>query len=238
MAGGPGWLTDFFAAMMITVSVYCAGRLVAARRWRRTELDADGVHIVMGVAMAGVLAAGLHVLPARIWEAVFGAAAAWFAWQVVRVRRGASVSAWRCPHPLPLLVECAAMLYMFFVLASISGRGTAAGTGLSATESRFSVLALALAVFIFGYVAWLGDRLAARGPELAVPAAGGLQMQPSAAPATASEPAAGGAPLAGGNNGASTNEGHVRSPYLAPRCAAICRIATGITMGYMLILIL
>ena len=33
--GAPAWLTGIFAALMLTVAVYCAGRLIAARRWRR-----------------------------------------------------------------------------------------------------------------------------------------------------------------------------------------------------------
>jgi hypothetical protein len=51
----PAWLTGIFAALMLTVAVYCAGRLVAARRWRRpTELDTDAGHVLMGLAMAGM----------------------------------------------------------------------------------------------------------------------------------------------------------------------------------------
>jgi hypothetical protein len=41
---------------MLTVAIYCAGRLVTARWLRRpTELDNDGAHVIMGVAMAGCL---------------------------------------------------------------------------------------------------------------------------------------------------------------------------------------
>ena len=61
---GPAWLTDIFAAVMITVAAYCASRLVVARWWRRpTDVDSDGVHVVMGVAMAGMLVTGLRFLP-------------------------------------------------------------------------------------------------------------------------------------------------------------------------------
>ena len=83
--GGPGWLSGIFAALMLTVATYCAGRLLAARWWHRpTELDTDGAHIVMGVAMAGMLVAGLRTLPAGMWEGVFAAGAAWFGWQTLR----------------------------------------------------------------------------------------------------------------------------------------------------------
>src|SRR6266536_786829 len=64
---------------LVAVAVCRAGRLAASRRWRRpTELDTDGAHVVMGVAMAGMLVSGLRTQPSVIWEVVFAAAAAWF----------------------------------------------------------------------------------------------------------------------------------------------------------------
>ena len=64
--GRPGWLTVIFAAAMIAVAAYCAGRLVVAR-WRRrpTDVDSDGMHVVMGVAMAGMLVTGLRCVVGR-----------------------------------------------------------------------------------------------------------------------------------------------------------------------------
>jgi hypothetical protein len=250
--GGPAWLTDIFAAVMITVAAYCAGRLVAAR-WRRrrpTDLDADGVHVVLGVAMAGMLVAGLRFLSAGIWEVVFAGAAAWFAWQFVRVRRGAPLSQWRCPQPLPHLVECGAMLYMFLALpAAVAAKGASGGMGMSATGSRFSFLALVLALFLLGYVVWVGDRLTVRTPALAVAGPPSAVTVASAVP-VASGPGESGArmaasgPVADGpeSGGAASHGGcadtRPQRPYLAPRCAAMCKMAMGITMGYMLILML
>jgi hypothetical protein len=250
--GGPAWLTDIFAAVMITVAAYCASRLVVARWWRRpTDVDTDGVHVVMGVAMAGMLVAGLRFGSLGLWEAVFAAAAGWFGWRFVRVRRGAPLSSWRCPQPVPHLVECGAMLYMYLavpaVAAAAKGAPGAMG-GMSATGARFSVLALALALFMFGYVAWVGDRLTARAPALAVavpavavPAAAVPPvLQESGALMTATEPepaAAEPEPAGDASPGGCAGSGQGR-PYLAPRCAAMCKIAMGITMGYVLILML
>ena len=214
--GGPAWLTGIFAAASLAVAVYCAGRLAAARRWHRpTELDTDGAHVVMGVAMAGMLASGLRTLPSAIWEVVFAAGAAWFGYRVLQARRGAQPSPWRSSHPLPHLVECAAMVFMFLILpASAAVEVTAGGMAMTATESRFSFLTLPLALFLFGYVVWLGDRVTLRTPALAV-----------ATPAGSGSGYGSGSPAPG-------------RPYLAPRCAAICKITMGITMGYMLILML
>ena len=212
--GGPVWLTGIFAAVMLTVAVYCAGRLAVARRWQRaTELDTDAGHVLMGAAMAGVLVARLRILPAATWEAIFAAGAAWFAWQLLQSRRRAP-AAWRCPHPAPHLVECAAMLYMFLVLPPLTGRAAAAGMagvagmGASAAGSRYSFLALVMGLFMVGYVARVADRL---------PSARVSKSDASQEPAS---------PRAAAR------------PYLAPRCAALCKIAMGLTMTYMLVLML
>src|SRR5579864_35236 len=162
--GGPAWLSGIFAAVMLTVAVYCAGRLVVARLRRRpTELDTDAAHITMGVAMAGMLVPGLRVLPAGLWEAVFVAGAAWFGGQTLRARRAtasSASSAWRCPHPAPHVVECAAMLYMFLALPAAGLRAPAGAMGaMSAAGSRFSFLPLLLALFLLGYVVRQGDRI-------------------------------------------------------------------------------
>ena len=183
--GDPAWLTGIFAALMLTVAVYCVGRLAAARRWHRpTEVDTDAGHVLMGVAMAGMLVARLRVVPATAWEAVFAIGAAWFAAQLLRARRRPPASSWRCLHPAPHLIECAAMLYMLAILpGSLVGVGVGVGVGsgdgmaamsASAPASRYSFLALVLAVFMFGYVALVTDRLALRpAAPLPVPAGAG-----------------------------------------------------------------
>jgi len=238
---GPVWLTAVFAAVMITVAGYCSGRLVVARRLRRpTELDTDGGHIAMGLAMAGMLAERLRVLPAGAWEAVFAAGAIWFGWRLLQVRRGAPSSPWRCLHPMPHLVECAAMLYMFLVLpAALAARSTPGGMGglsASSAPSRFSLLALVLALFMFGYVVWLGDRLSVRAPALAFPLTRrhALAVSPASGPrAERSDPAA--PPPTPACPAAAPGSGR---GFLAPRCAALCQLAMGLTMGYMLIMLL
>jgi hypothetical protein len=233
--GGPAWLTGIFAAMMMTVAVYCSGRLVAAHRWRRpTELDADAGHVLMGVAMAGMLVAHLRVLPTGLWEVVFAMGAAWFGGRVLRARRGALSSPWRCLHPAPHLVECSAMVYMFLVLPpSLAGHGATAGmAGMSTTadESRFSFLALVMALFMFAYVVRVADRLTTRAPALAARPAGQDPLAAAGSPF-------GSAPSPSPDASAPVGSRPAR-PYLAPRCAALCKIAMGITMGYMLITML
>lgn len=223
--GGPAWLTAIFAAASLAVAVYCAGRLVVARRGHRpTELDTDGAHVIMGVAMAGMLVSGLRTLPSTIWEVVFAAAAVWFGYRMLQARRGAQSSPWRSSHPLPHLVECAAMVFMFLILPAAAGAATSSvSMTMTATESRFSFLTLPLAVYLFGYVVWLGDRVTLHAAA------------PALATALATAPASAGPRPGYGSGSPGPEPAH---PYLAPRCAAICKITMGITMGYMLILML
>jgi Domain of unknown function (DUF5134) len=209
---GPSWLAVPLAAVMIATAVYCAGRLAAARLWRRsTEVDADSVHLAMGIAMAGMLLPGLRPLPVTAWEAVFGAAALWFACQAFRgrLRQNAAGSRGRYSHPVPHLVESAAMVYMLAVLPGSwpgwSDRAMAMpgmGGGRMGTGGSLSALAVVLALFMIGYVLWTADQLTAL----------------ARAPAGAARRA--------------------RGPALAPRLAACYKIAMGLTMGYMLILML
>ena len=61
------------------------------------------------------------------------------------------------------------MVFMFLILpASAAVEGTARGMTMTAAESRFSFLTLPLAVFLFGYVVWLGDRVTLHAPALAI----------------------------------------------------------------------
>jgi Domain of unknown function (DUF5134) len=216
---GPSWLAAAFAAVMLVTAVYCAGRLAASRLWRReTEVDADTVHTVMGVAMAGMLLPRLSPLPGSVWEAVFGAGAAWFGWRAVRrltAPREADAGRWRCAHPVPHLVECAAMIYMFAVTPGSSLGRAMPMPGMGRTGADGSVLALAvvLALFMAGYVLWTADQLTSLARATA-PSAPGAGTVPDRA-----------APFAG-------------SPALAPALAACSKIAMGITMGYMLLVML
>jgi Domain of unknown function (DUF5134) len=146
--------------------------------------------------MAGMLVTGLRIMPALVWEAVFAVGAAWFGGQSLQARRGAAMSPWRCRHPSPHMVECAAMLYMFLVLpAALASRSAAPGMGaMSASESRFSSVALLLALFMFGYVARVADRLTGRAPALAIPSAGPGPAGPGLAPAAGPESVSAGGP--------------------------------------------
>lgn len=229
---GPAWLVGGLALLMLLVAVCCAARLALCRfRGRVTELDADAVHVVMGVAMAGMLRPGLSLFPAAVWLPVFAVAAAWFTGRAIRARIGGRPGTSRCAHPGPHAVECAAMLYMLRP-AGLPGSGPATGMpGMSAASAATTAgnpaLALVLALFMLGYMLWTTDRLAAISrARSATGVRGAAAVRP---PADTSAPPA----LALATHGAPSSR-----PALAPRFAACYKIAMSIGMGYMLVTML
>ena len=241
---GPSWVADVFAAVMILTACYSASRLVVSRlREPATEADADGLHAVMGTAMAGMLMPQLALLPAAAWMAVFGAGAAWFGGCALR-SRNQSRSSWQCRYPVPHLIECIAMLYM---LLAISGARPGAGMAMPGmgtspgSPAGFPALAVVLALFMLGYIMWTTDQLAslARAKTSVQGQAGAMQHR-----ALVTVPAGGQAAATAGAAGTSDTAEMPRpipaasQALLAPGLAAVGKIAMGITMGYMLILML
>jgi hypothetical protein len=236
--------------MMIVISVYCAGRLVASRLWhRQTEVDADGLHAVMGAAMAGMLVPQLSTLPGSVWRAVFGVAAAWFAWQAARARHGSTTGGWRSPHPVPHLVECGAMLYMLMAVPGSRPAGPATGMAMPRMSTSpgaagsFPALAVVLALFMLLYVVWATDQLTsmarARPAPPAQTAARYLGRVPAIPGGLAAVRTPDPADAAGVSGADGTRHRHpARRPGLGPRLAACYKIAMGIAMGYMLIVML
>jgi Domain of unknown function (DUF5134) len=248
--GGPSWLANTLAAVMIATAIYCFSRLVAARRENRpTDHDVDGVHILMGVAMAGMLVPRLNPFWDSGWEVIFGAATAWFGWQTISgYRNELAVGKRWVAHHLQHVVACGAMLYMFLAVAPSrapgSGSGMAMG-GSAGSATTFPTLALVLTLALVGYVIWTADRFtslpavsalrASTAPVGAVVASVTPVLASSSASAADAEPPAGAATTQETHPGATRSAQAQVRPPMSPRLAACCEIAMGLTMGYMLI---
>jgi hypothetical protein len=214
------WLPATFAVIMIATAAYCLTRLALSWRQRRpTDRQVDAVHVLMGVAMTGMLVPRLRVLPPGGWETLFAAGAALFLWRTARTARAAGQragAAHRPAHDLQHVLGCGAMMYMLAAMAGAGAGRDAAAAAMSGAAGS-SALALVMAVALFGCVVWNADRISTLAPVavLAVSRAG---------PATAT--------------GYSADTGIRGKVPLSPRLAVCCEIVMGVTMGYMLIVLL
>ena len=170
----PAWILEIFAAIMILVAEASAGQLVIARAWTRRGIAGADIavsHLLMGVAIAGILVPGLSTLPNAAWEVVFAIMMAWFAWCLWRESRGRGTAAVAHGHYAPHLVHSAAMLYIFAAMAppsvagsgmSMSGMGgmsgMAGGSSGSMPTLHASTLALILALLLIAFTVHDLDR--------------------------------------------------------------------------------
>jgi hypothetical protein len=245
---GPGWLNNSFAVVMAAVAVYSAGRLGAARAWSRpTHVDIDISHILMGTAMAGMLASGIDPVPNGVWEVVFAVLASYFVVRCYRFIGEHGVEGededhvHHLSHYLTHLVMAGSMLYMYSAAvpapAGTSGSGMAMGAA-TGTTADFVLLPLGFLLVLLASGVWELDGIqrfsSGRRPrdesEMALAAARPRSL--IAAPdGSMDRPGTG----VGGLRRATDRSG---TRWLAPRLEATCHIAMCITMGFMLILML
>jgi hypothetical protein len=225
----PTWILEIFAAVMILVAEVSAGQLTVARAWTRrggTDADIAVSQLLMGIAMAGILAPALSALPNAVWEVVFAVITAWFAWCLWRESRGRGAATAARGHYAPHLVRSAAMLYIFATLAGPSAEGSgmsmsdmgamsgmAASGGMPTLALIFALLLVAFTVHnldrqvgVDGYFRVVGRRSVPVGSALAAAAAG---------------PASGAERL-----------------VLSPALVKGCQVVIGVTMAFILIILI
>ncbi len=256
----PAWILDIFAALMLVVAAVSAARLVAARPWQAgsaTTPDVDVAHLLMGIAMAGMLAAGLATLSNPAWVVVFAVLTAWFAVRVLRDASANGVRALAGGHCAPHLVHCGAMVYMFAAIAApaAAGGGGMGGMGGSSMQTLdYPTLAFVFALVLIGYSIWDIDQLSGRRysraaagvSRAAVPAmvgAGSADATVSGARATVASAANGARSGSAGDGQAVAGDGGPGRPaprgfLQSPATAVGCRIAMGVTMALMLLLMI
>jgi len=254
----PSWILDVFAAIMLVVAAVSAARVVAARPWRRGTrraalADVDLAHLLMAIAMAGQLVSGLQTLPNGAWEVIFAVMTAWFAYRVVRDAQVSGVRALAGGHCAPHLIHAGAMLYMFAAVSAPTAHGSGGMGGMGGGTGTLSLpfLAFLFALALVGYSVWDLDqlsgpgasghyslavvRVAPTGPVLA--GVGATAGPGGTAPVAVAEPVspavAGEAPVVPPASAPADGTG-----VLAPWVATSCRIAMGITMAFMLVIMI
>jgi hypothetical protein len=170
----PAWIFDLLAAIMLAVASVSAARLVVARPWQRGSVivDTDIAHLLMAIAMAGMLVFSLQTLSATAWEVIFGVMIAWYGFRVVRDAQANGVRALAGGHCAPHLVHSGAMLYMFLAMTIASGgmagmAGMSGGSASSPLSEGNPTLAFVFALVLIGYSIWDLDQLSGRRYSLA-----------------------------------------------------------------------
>lgn len=208
----PAWFLDTFAALMLAVTAISAARLAQARPWQRGRaFDTDVAHLLMGIAMAGTLAASLTTLPDTAWVVIFAMVTAWFASRVVVEVRAKGVGALAGGHRPPHLAHSAATVYMFAALAPAAASGDSGMSGMGGASGmqtlRYPTLAFVFALILIGCGIWDIDQLSCRRYSTGGPA--------------------------GGESGSAA-----RRLLLSPAVRVGSRIAIGVTMSLMMLLII
>jgi hypothetical protein len=268
----PAWLLDVFVAVMLLVAAISAAQLVAGcpSRWAHVDADITASHLLMGVAMAGMLVASLQTLPNAAWEVIFAVMTVWFAWSAWRRARGAGLGALAGGHYAPHLVHSAAMLYMYLALAApAKGSGMAGMAGMGGTGGmgnlRLPVLAFLFILLLAGYTVrdldrWAGsdgyfhvlrhDVASAAPASASASASASATATATAGPAPVPPPPASGATAGGGlatvaqpeadRDAAPAITAHDGAAALifAPGVVKACRVAMGVTMAFMLVIMI
>jgi hypothetical protein len=257
----PAWVLDILAALMLVVAAVSAARLGLARPWQKgaAVTDTDVSHLLMGIAMAGMLAPGLTTLPDGAWEVIFALLTAWFGCRVVRDARPNGVRALAGGHCAPHLAHSAAMLYMFLALAAPASGGSSMAGGSAMQTLKYPTLSFVFALILIGYTIWDIDQLSGKrysrvGASLSlagVPATGVPTLAGAEPGALASGAVASGifAPRAEtGTAPVQTADAEAAPAGTAPAGAAAwllaagttvgCRIAMGATMAFMLLIMI
>jgi hypothetical protein len=235
--GDPGVLADALAALMLSVAVYCAGRLVFSLGSRRTtQRETDAVHTLMGISMAGMLMPTMAAVPSGLWLLVFSATTLWFGWHVVRESDREAVGGHIAGQHLPHLLMSAAMIYMLIVAewtGSMSAhRGSAMAHMSAMGAARWPLMTIVIAGLLLGDGALTFGRnlrqmaLPPAGRQLAMAGVGEPGRRPGGLP--------GESPVR-----RDARQNLAANPdLLAPRSVMVCQLVMSLVMGYMLLSLL
>jgi hypothetical protein len=224
----PTSVLGIFAAVMLLVAEVSAGQLVIGSAWTSLDIADVGIagsRLLAGIALAGILVPGLSILPHAAWAVVFAVMTAWFAWCLWRENRGRGAAALARGQYAPHLVYSAAMLYLFAAVAgpSLEGStpmpsmpgmpGMAGGTPGGTPTLHAPTLALILALLLIAFTVHDVDRRAGVDGNFR---AAGQPPVPAGSPLTAA----------------------AARLLLSPAVAKGCQVTTGITMAFILIIMI
>lgn len=248
------WILDAAAAVMLAVAAVSAGRLALARPWRPGSVitEVDLAHLLMAIAMAGMLASSLRTLPDAAWDVIFGLLTALFAFRVAQDVRAAGLRALGGGCCAPHLVHSASMLSMFAAIGPAAGMaGMGAGSGMM--TPGHPTVAFLFALILIGYGILDLDQLSGGRHRLAgqrlTLAHAGLIRTPAPADADPATAAFAGRTAAGATAAPADPDvtpaisraaggGPFGRILLSPAAAVGGRIAMGVGMAFLLLIAL
>jgi hypothetical protein len=215
-------LVVVLAAAMALTALFCAGRLaVGLRPGRRGEPAVDVLHLTMALAMGATLVGVVDPAWDTALVVAFVGGTLWFARagliQLTRAGWRAALSVPGARHGLQHAAGCVAMLAMLLSGSASYGGGVSAGSPAMQGMPGMGRVAAAGSGSLLGLMA------------LAV----GVSVLVLTAADTAAVARSGAGSLSSGRDA-----GRGQAAVLAPRCAAGCRIAMGLTMGVALLAML
>ncbi|MBR7833395.1 DUF5134 domain-containing protein [Actinospica durhamensis] len=124
----PYWLSDLVSLLMLVLGLYSLWRLLVVRFWGyTTDYETDALHLLAGVAAAGIVSSWARTLPRPVWLVLFAAAGVYFAFRAAR--------AWSATAPEPrrrmlgAVGCCAVLVYCFAAgVAPSTIHGSTAGS--------------------------------------------------------------------------------------------------------------
>ena len=228
----PAWILDIFAAVVLTVAALSVARIAAAWPWRRrvAVAEADIAYLLIGIAMAGTLAASLRTLPDGVWEVIFALLTAWLLYRAVQDARASSARGLTGLPDAPQRVHSAAMLYMFLALRA-PATGSVETNGAAILTLSLPTLAFAFALVLAGYTVWDVDRLSGVRYSL-VPAGTVLADATQAGLGQVS------VVTVPDHDAPGTTVGAVRGFLLSPGMTVGSRVAASVTMVFVLLIMI
>jgi hypothetical protein len=172
-------MTTLLSALMIAVACYAVARMFVAGGWRRAvDYETEALHVLAGIAAAGLLSNWARTLPRPVWTVLFLAAGLYLIVRLARVWADAEA---RRPL-LGSLACCAVLVYALTadvtpstIHGSTAGYYTMAGMpGMIVDQTeRFPALGLALVVALAFMAVFVVNRAGSTPRVEAVATVGG-----------------------------------------------------------------
>ena len=220
----PAWLPDILAAAMIAIAAFHLWRLSVTRTFAaRSDYELDVLLILLALATAGMLEHWIHLLTPGAWATILAVAGAWFVLRAVTRSRAAGTDGAAGPsvrNSVAAAAGCAVAVYMLLA-------GVAPSTLSGSTAGQYTMAGMP-GMTVDSTITWptLGIAFSVLLAVYAVAALDQISRPDSAASDLVSDSAL----VADSVSDSVRQRG--AAAVLAPRTAALCRIALAVTMAY------